>query len=1078
MTNKVGRNDPCLCGSGKKYKKCCLRKQEPSLPIRPRQHVLDTLAIDFITSQLPASWSREEVSRDYGKDIRVEVFDDHPVVGHVAINQEFVIQSKGHEKFTVVHTNQIAQQLKVSTLNYLTSGLLPSLLVAYSEDEKKACYLWLKPYVDQVLDKKDPDWRNTAGDSEITIHIPLDNVLDKNSIGDIRQHVADYHANLLRQQISGSYLTTKPSALAIPKTVPHRLRHPQIIRCLHRLHLTNELNQVLKDSNVFLHAGAGYGKTWLIHDLITTYEFPIVVWFTFDKTLFGGIQLIRELATELYRQTKTTGEVTLTHLEEMGTNVRFPQVLSVFLDELSQLKSVVLLILEDLHFVSDAEVGHIINSFLSQRFTNLQIVLTSRYPLPFKQAKLKSQGLLTVIDQEAMGFSLPETQKYLVNNLGLSLSAEQINDLHRRTGEWVAALGLAANVLEEKSSDRITGLFEQINGYEGNVYEFFAEEVYAELEEEEQKLLNRLGLVHLIEPDVVNLFTNAQNGGAILRKLHEHNTFLIKHDRNSYKFHSLFAEFLEAKFLDDEGLAAIEYSHRLLAQYYHSRQDWYSATEHAAKGKDYALAVDGLGKIAPASIDLGYGLFFLKFVELLPEEYLTKSADLQEMIGRAALQIGQLERATQAFSIARTLYEDSSDIDRVDYFLAEAELDRGGISRQEFVDIARNIANKSYQRNENFFGCQAELRAIELAQTLTAGATDEKESVKDLIGQSDELIQRLDKLGQEYNLIKSKALSAKAHLLLQKIITELNEESGRYRLREEMGHPVPATQKIQALRSVHDDLQIFSQLHQEAEKLVGDRNDVQLAFIRMQFIDDNVTLANTILLNSLISGSAPPSQFADFTETRMRQWFLPLLDECRRIFAKNQIMEGLTNVYRLAAEIYDSLGEIDFRNQMAMEASKIATEYGYIDLAEKAQKLIQGKHTYSWVLEKANKHDQHEAIAGWDERDKQRYVEVYLRAFDKDVDEKRRHTVEVAVNDMVGVAQQKRNWCQHLSLVEDLEHEKSLNTMHREIPNKYVICEKLGHHSPNSGKSFEELWPFFKGIFCLGCPSRNPSKSI
>ena len=24
--SKCGRNDPCLCGSGKKHKKCCLRK--------------------------------------------------------------------------------------------------------------------------------------------------------------------------------------------------------------------------------------------------------------------------------------------------------------------------------------------------------------------------------------------------------------------------------------------------------------------------------------------------------------------------------------------------------------------------------------------------------------------------------------------------------------------------------------------------------------------------------------------------------------------------------------------------------------------------------------------------------------------------------------------------------------------------------------------------------------------------------------------------------------------------------------------------------------------------------------------
>jgi uncharacterized protein YecA (UPF0149 family) len=25
MVSKVGRNDPCPCGSGKKYKKCCLK---------------------------------------------------------------------------------------------------------------------------------------------------------------------------------------------------------------------------------------------------------------------------------------------------------------------------------------------------------------------------------------------------------------------------------------------------------------------------------------------------------------------------------------------------------------------------------------------------------------------------------------------------------------------------------------------------------------------------------------------------------------------------------------------------------------------------------------------------------------------------------------------------------------------------------------------------------------------------------------------------------------------------------------------------------------------------------------------
>lgn len=29
MNDKVGRNDPCPCGSGKKYKQCCMSKNMP-----------------------------------------------------------------------------------------------------------------------------------------------------------------------------------------------------------------------------------------------------------------------------------------------------------------------------------------------------------------------------------------------------------------------------------------------------------------------------------------------------------------------------------------------------------------------------------------------------------------------------------------------------------------------------------------------------------------------------------------------------------------------------------------------------------------------------------------------------------------------------------------------------------------------------------------------------------------------------------------------------------------------------------------------------------------------------------------
>ncbi len=33
MAKKIGRNDPCPCGSGKKYKQCCLNKVEENHPL-------------------------------------------------------------------------------------------------------------------------------------------------------------------------------------------------------------------------------------------------------------------------------------------------------------------------------------------------------------------------------------------------------------------------------------------------------------------------------------------------------------------------------------------------------------------------------------------------------------------------------------------------------------------------------------------------------------------------------------------------------------------------------------------------------------------------------------------------------------------------------------------------------------------------------------------------------------------------------------------------------------------------------------------------------------------------------------
>lgn len=40
MNEKIGRNDPCPCGSGKKYKQCCLLKSAGGVPLKFKAKVL------------------------------------------------------------------------------------------------------------------------------------------------------------------------------------------------------------------------------------------------------------------------------------------------------------------------------------------------------------------------------------------------------------------------------------------------------------------------------------------------------------------------------------------------------------------------------------------------------------------------------------------------------------------------------------------------------------------------------------------------------------------------------------------------------------------------------------------------------------------------------------------------------------------------------------------------------------------------------------------------------------------------------------------------------------------------------
>jgi len=1046
------------------------------MPGSPRQHELDREAIEHIRSNLPSRWPREPVQNDYGIDLRVEIHENYQATG-----LRFEIQSKGHERLQIVYSDQIAQSIKVSTLNYFEKVLTPVLLVTYCARQKKAYYLWVKPYIREVLDEQKPDWRERDGQSEITLHVPLVNVLDETAHDDILAHVEAEHAQLEMRR--GPFTATLPyreESAVWRLSTSSRLIRPRVADYLHRPRLTKRLEDTLPKQAVFLHADAGYGKTWLIHDLVGVTT-SLLIWYTFSKDSIGAMQFIEQLASEVFRQTNEIGGRTSTYLRARGRDARPDEAVAILIDEIQSSTIQVLLAIEDLHHVCDSAVLSVIESLVVSRPPNLRLILTSRLPLPFGQAKLVAQGLLAVIERAEIAFHSEETQQYLEKNLELSLEPEQIQYMHNRTGGWIAAIGLAANALQEISPDKAGSLFERLHGFAGHIHDFFAEEVYGGLGTETRRILKRLALVQDIRPAIVDLFTMRTNGGQVLRDLTRHNTFLIENDSRTegYRLHALFAEFLKTRFQDEEGKKGVRSAHCLLAHYYSESHEWYAATQHALDAQEYELAIQGLGIIAPIGVKIGYGRVVLEMIDRIPASMLEQSAHLQEVLGQAALQMGNPRRASEAFHRAQKLYQAERDymgLNRLSYFLAEVELSSGDITRESFVETVDQVVSDSYKHNDFLFGAQVELRLIEIGQTLTMQVEGLYDS---LVERSESLVSRIEQLGDEYALIRARALADQAHLLFQAVSHTYLQSITRVHTRLQTGHPVPLEERVTVARALIEGLQHVSDLYTEAERIASEESEIEWARIHLHRIYDHAYQMSLFQLVGAKLGMTQDPSLLEAAEAQARdliESFLPTFQGCAQIFAEYHMLHDLAQTYCDMADIYDLVGDLESRNRLAQEALKLAQERGLDGIARRARRVLEDEVTFSSLRSRLDQEPSDRDLALSSEEDKARFTEFCLRAYAGDADiEGMREASRSDVEDMVAAAKQRVEWCRHVQIIQDLEHTRSLATVYRTIPEKWIVCTAFGYRSPFPGHSFEGLWPFFKGGYCLGCRGRSPA---
>lgn len=186
---KIGRNNPCPCGSGKKYKKCCLQEhQSTPLPKVVNQHIIDEDAQrifqihfnkrnGFLVRQLP---------EDYGVDYMVELIDDQGQASGIS----FYVQLKGTEK-TKIKNDFIALSLKKSTLNLYSRHLYPTFIIIIDVINQQGYWHNSFDLIDE-LDQRNPFWRSEP-EITATIYIPINQDFSVPELTKLKQYADSVH---------------------------------------------------------------------------------------------------------------------------------------------------------------------------------------------------------------------------------------------------------------------------------------------------------------------------------------------------------------------------------------------------------------------------------------------------------------------------------------------------------------------------------------------------------------------------------------------------------------------------------------------------------------------------------------------------------------------------------------------------------------------------------------------------------------------------------------------------------------------------------------------------------------------
>ena len=250
------------------------------------------------------------------------------------------------------------------------------------------------------------------------------------------------------------------------------------------------------------------------------------------------------------------------------------------------------LILDDYHLIEAQPIHSAVAYLLDHLPPRIHLVLASRSDPPLPLSQLRGRGQMVDLRQADLRFTPDEAAAFLNETMGLSLSAEQIAALERRTEGWIVGLQMAALSLRGRGEAQVDHFVRSFAGSHRYVLDYLTDEVLQRQPPDVQHFLLQTSVLDRLTGSLCDAITGREDGDEMLEQLEAANLFVVPLDseRRWYRYHHLFAELLRRR-LDETQPDQVSLLHRRASE-------WYEARGLIAEAVHYGLVAGDVERVA------------------------------------------------------------------------------------------------------------------------------------------------------------------------------------------------------------------------------------------------------------------------------------------------------------------------------------------------------------------------------------------------------------------------------------------------------------------------------------------------